>query len=228
MLKEKQKSLLVLLFTVFLCVFGCSRPNVEKGSLCLRLGDYPAAIVFFERALAHNPIDYNARVGLGKAFLQKAADNSDDSVSWRTACRHLSAAQTLQPSESLGRLQSQVWAEGAKLLVRRDTIAALEALTRSMEYDPKSVDPVNRAGIIYFRLNEFEKARMLFQRALKIDSANTPVLFNLGMIEWARGDHRAAHGYWLRGLKLAPRDEAMLYWFARAEKQLRTTGQEQP
>jgi Flp pilus assembly protein TadD len=225
-----QRTLLLIscgipLTLLLLTCSGCNRGDIEKGAVCLKLGDYAMAIVFFDKVLMHNPKHFEARVGKGKALLQRAIDNPGDTVSWREACRHLEAARTITPSEGLAELLAQVWSERARmLLVRNDTVATLEALFRSIEYDPKSPGPLNSAGIIYFRLGEFDKASTLFRKAAAMDSANPAVLFNLGMIAWNENDFPEARNFWLKGLKLAPKDEEMLYWFARAEKKVRDSG----
>jgi tetratricopeptide (TPR) repeat protein len=201
---------------------NCSQSSLEKGAVCLRLGDYEGAERFFSRALSDDPGDYGARLGMGKALLQRAADNAGDTLSWREACMHLEAARTLKPGETLNPFLSQAWSERARqLLEKKDTIAALEALTRAIGYAPRSAEPFNTAGIIYFRKGEIEKSRTLFARALSLDSANAPALFNLGMAAWSSGNYGEARDCWLRCLKITPSDETVLYWFARAEKKKR-------
>jgi tetratricopeptide (TPR) repeat protein len=221
-LKRKKWGTLGVCAGLLAAAITCSPSPLEKGTVCLRLGDYEGAVRFFSRALSDDPGNYGARLGMGKALLQRAADNAGDTISWRDACMHLEAAKTLNPGEALNPLLSQAWSEHAlQLLDKKDTIAALEALTRAIGYAPRSAEPLNAAGIIYFRKGELEKSRTLFARALSLDSANTPVLFNLGMAAWSSGAFEEARDYWLRCLKLTPSDEAALYWFARAEKKKR-------
>jgi tetratricopeptide (TPR) repeat protein len=204
---------------------GCSDPNVEKGVSCLALGDHTMAREFFARALEREPRNYEARLGMGKAFLQAAAEDERDTSAWREACRHFLAARTLRPSEAINGLLSQTWSERSRILVaHHDTITALEALTRAIEYDPKRYEPLNAAGIIYFRMGETQKAVSLLSKALALDTGNVAVLFNLGMVRWHEGDLEAARGLWLKALKRAPKDDAILYWFALAEKKLRGSG----
>jgi tetratricopeptide (TPR) repeat protein len=201
---------------------GCSDSNVEKGAACLQLGDYEMAQVFFNKTLMRNPRDYDARVGMGKALLQRAVDNTNDTLSWREACLHLDAARTLRPSAYLNGLLSQAWFERSRVqLDFRDTLGALTSLTHAIEYDPGRAEPLNAAGIIYFHMGEAEKALAILSRAAALDSGNVTVLFNLGMIRWHSGDINGAHGLWLRALKRSPKDETVLYWFALAEKKLR-------
>jgi Flp pilus assembly protein TadD len=201
---------------------GCSPSNVEKGAVCLRLGDHAMAREFFEKALSSDPRNFEARLGLGKALLQAAVDNKNDTVAWREACRQITAARTLRPSDELNDLLSQAWSERGRALIGfGDTLSALEALIRAIEYGPRKVEPLNTAGIIYFRMGEIDKSRALLNRALQLDSANTVVLFNLGMVSWHAGAVNDAHAFWLRTLTLAPKDTAVLYWFAAAEKKMR-------
>ncbi|MBN1129239.1 MAG: tetratricopeptide repeat protein [Chitinispirillaceae bacterium] len=219
---NSEKKILVLTAVLLAAAVTCSQSPLEKGAVCLRLGDCEGAVRFFGKALADDPGSYGARLGMGKALLQRAAGNTGDTLSWRDACMHLEAARTLSAGEALNPLLSQAWSERARqLLDKKDTIAALEALTRAIGYAPRSAGPLNAAGIIYFRKGELEKSRTLFARALSLDSANAPVLFNLGMAAWSSGAFEEARDFWLRCLKLAPSDETALYWFARAEKKKR-------
>jgi tetratricopeptide (TPR) repeat protein len=209
-------------------LFGCTASDIHKGMVSLGLGDYTMAIVFFSRVLERDPARFEARLGMGKALLQRAFDNENDTVSWRQAVMHLEAARTIDSTaEEAGGLLSQVWAErGAQQLHAGDTIAALYALTRSIASDTKSSEPLNLAGIIYFRTGKTEKARQLFERAVAVDTANPTSLFNLGMLHWEEKQAREAHDLWLRALALSPQDEDILYWFAAAEKNLRDAAPE--
>jgi tetratricopeptide (TPR) repeat protein len=209
---------------------ACHHNTVEKGNLCLRLGDYPAAIKFFSIELNRHPDCYEARLGLAKAMLQKSADLNSDPALWNEGLMHLEAARTLAPSgdeEKIGTLLSQAWAQNAKSqLSLQDTISALSALARAIEYDPGSVEPLNRAGILYFQIGDEKKAVALFARAVVIDSAHPSAYFNLGMIYWQKGAVSEAHQQWLKALRLAPKDEDIIYWFALAEKKMREAGTE--
>lgn len=221
------------IFLPFVLVFTllCDSPDDRKGAISLELGDYAMAETFYNRILEKNPADFNARLGMGKALLQRASANCDDTVSWRRAVMHLEAARTLIPSPEIRLLLCQVWSQRASdLLGRSDTLSSLEALTRAITADPSCSEPLNLAGIIYYRMGRVEKARQIFMQAVAADSMNTASLFNLGMLHWEEGRTKEAHSLWRRALTIAPRDEEFLYWFAAAEKNLRaaasdTTGQ---
>ena len=208
---------------------ACATSDLRKGAVALELGDYTMAINFFSRVLEKNPAHFEARLGMGKALLQKTIDNGDDSVSWRMAVMHLEAARTLSSSSEVPKLLAQVWAERASdLLHGGDTLTALEMLTKAIASDPQNSQPLNLAGIIYFRMGRPEKARLLFEGAVKNDTANPSLLFNLGMLYWEEKRIKEAHDLWLRALKMSPQDEDFLYWFAVAEKSFRDTMHSDP
>ncbi len=214
-----------LAFVVCIACAGCNHSNIEKGDTSLRLGDYPAAIGFFSAELERHPDSYEARLGLGKAMLQKSADAQGDTALWRQGLMHLEAARTLSPPEDadeITRLLSEGWAHNARsLLSGGDTLGALSALSRAIEYNPDGVEPLNLAGIIYYRLGDGRKAKALFGKAVLIDSLHPSAHFNLGMVYWQEGDIAGAHERWFKALKLSPKDEDILYWFALSEKRLR-------
>ena len=204
---------------------GCVSPEVKKGAVALELGDYTLAISFFSRVLENNPAHPEARLGMGKAMLQRAIDNPGDTLSWREAVMQFEAARTITGAHDVGTLLSQVWSERASEQLRHcDTLAALEALTRAIASDPHSPEPLNLAGIIYFRTGKSAKARQLFERAVAADTANPSPLFNLGMLCWEEGQVQEAHDLWMKALKRSPQDEDFLYWFAVSEKHLRENG----
>jgi len=211
-----------VLSAVVLIFSGCGPDALRNGGRALELGDYPLAIVLFSRVLESTPANARARIGIGKAYLQKAADNAGDTTAWKTALMHLEAARTLDTSSEVTQLVSQVWSErGSELLTRGDTLQALSALSRAIAIDDKWPEPLNLAGIIYYRTGRTVSAVRLFERALAVDSSSVAPLFNLGMLYWEESEYAKAHALWLRALKRAPDDEEVLYWFAAAEKKLR-------
>ncbi len=215
-------TVLAVALTLAITLPGCQNSNIDKGDICLQLGDYPAAISFYSKAVMRRPDDYRARLGLGKALLQKAYDA--DTSAWKAALIQLEAARTLSPASNLGGILADVYLERAhQLLSSGDSLAALDALARSIEYDNRAIDPVNLAGIVYYRLGEVDKSEALFAKAVGLDSANAPARFNLGMVYWHSGRYKQAHAQWLAALAAAPRDKDMLYWFALSEKKLRET-----
>lgn len=211
-----------IISAVVMFLFSCSSSELERGLICLRLGDYTRAIQFFDSVLTKHPDHFEARVGMGKAYIQMAADNLQDSVSWKKAIMNLEAARAAASTQQLNTLLSQVWQQRGKLLLNSaDTLSALEAITRAIEYDPASAQALNLAGIIYFRMGRIEKSRTILGRAIAIDSMNPAPFFNLGMIDWHEGNIADAHTRWMKALQCSPDDEDIIYWFARSEKELR-------
>ena len=196
--------------------------NIEKGEASLRLGDYGMAIRFFEEVLHRNPENFNARLGMGKAFLQQASQQPDDSALWANALTHLEAARTLHPESAIvDQLLSEAWIVNARrLLDAKDTVSALGALSRAIDLHPKSNEALNLAGIIYFRMGDVNKARLLFDRALSADTTRSFTWFNIGMLCWAVKDVHCARNAWFKALELAPEDKDIVYWFSVAEKKM--------
>ncbi len=212
---------LAALLSISLMLAGCGRTELEKGNICLTLGDYPRAITFFESALQKHPDNPGARVGLGKALLQKAVAGKGESAIWDEALLHLEAYRTLAPDKGAQSLLSQAYTEQARYLLNRsDTLEALKSLARSREIDSEDLAAINLAGIVYCRLGQPDKGEVLFHSALALDSANASANFNLGMLSWQREDYEGARDFWLKALENAPQDEDVLYWFALSEKHL--------
>lgn len=202
-------------------LIGCTSRDLEKGEACLALGDYPMAIRFFSRVAEKDPLDFAARVGLGKALIQKSAAEGD-SAAIAYALVQLEAGRSLNPDADLAPLIAEAYLEKARSCLQRlDTTGALASLARSVERDPKGVSALNLAGIIYAKLGDPDRATALFGKALTLDSTSASAHFNQGMLDWQAGEVQKAHGHWLEALKALPEDEDALYWLALAEKRLR-------
>jgi len=215
------KRLQYLLILLFLILISCKNSEVERGKACLNLGDYLMAEMFFEKALIDNPLNFDARLGYGKALLQHVIDNPADSSLWRKSLMNLEAALDIKPSADLGSLISDAWYERAMmLLAHQDTLGAFTALSRSIDINTKNSISVNTIGILYFKQGDSDKAEVLFKRAVSIDSTHSQAFFNLGMVYWSRNDYEQARNSWLSASKLSPDDNDMIYWLAMAEKTL--------
>ncbi len=202
---------------------------MEKGAISLSVGDYDRAIAFYDQELNKRPSGALAHLGLGKALYQKAMAQKCDTVSLAQAIIHIEAARTLGLTGEVNGLLSSVLTGNARMkLGSGDTIGALELLTHAIEYDRLSSVPLNLTGIIYFRTGRPEKASVLFDYAIKVDTSDVSPLFNRGMVAWEQNQIETAHSYWLRALQKSPNDEEILYWFARAEKLLRNQVQSDP
>ncbi|MBN1306319.1 MAG: tetratricopeptide repeat protein [Chitinispirillaceae bacterium] len=219
----------ISLFTVFSLLFiSCvsDSRSIEKGEASLRLGDYSMAIRFFDEVLHRNPENFEARLGMGRALIQQASLKNADSTLWGKALTHLEAARTIRPESDIDTLLSEAWLVNARRLLNRcDTINALNSISRAIDLGPRSIEALNLAGIIYFRIGEPDKARILFDRALVADTSRPFTHFNIGMVRWAVHDIRGARDAWFRALQLAPTDKDIVYWYSMAEKKLKESEQ---
>jgi tetratricopeptide (TPR) repeat protein len=223
-MKRFLKRLHFLFIICILSLFSCKNSQIERGKACLHLGDYLMAELFFEKALIDNPLNFDARLGYGKALLQHVIDIPSDSSLWRKSLMNLEAALDIKPSTDLSSLISDAWYERAMmLLAHQDTLGAFSALSKSIEINTKNTISLNTIGILYFKQGDTDKAEVLFKRAVSIDSTHSQAFFNLGMVYWSRNDYAQAKNLWLSALKLSPDDNDMIYWLAMAEK----TSQEQ-
>jgi tetratricopeptide (TPR) repeat protein len=208
-----------LIVTVLESCSPDSMKSIEKGESSLRLGDYTMAIRFFEQVLNNDPENFRARLGMGKALIQKASAQNGDSLLWSSALINIEAARTLNPQSDIEPILSEAWMVHArKKLEVHDTLGALNALSRAIDYNPKSIEALNLAGIIYFKIGDPGKAGILFERALAIDSSKSFTHFNIGMLCWSQSDFACAHKAWFKALTLAPQDKDIIYWYSVAEK----------
>jgi len=215
------KRLQYLLIFFFLTLLSCKDSLVERGKACLNLGDYLMAEMFFEKALMDNPLNFDARLGYGKALLQHVIDIPADSSLWRKSLMNLEAALDITPSSDLSSLISDAWYERAMmLLLHQDTLGSFTALSKSIEINSKNSIALNTVGILYFKQGDTDKAEVLFKRAVSIDSTHSQAFFNLGMVYWSKNDYEQAKNFWLSASKLSPDDNDMVYWLAMAEKTL--------
>jgi tetratricopeptide (TPR) repeat protein len=215
-------ALLLLLAVVMLHSCSSNSDAIQKGEMSLRLGDYTMAIDFFEEVLHRSPDNYDARVGLGKALIQQAAKQHDDTLLWSKALINLEAARTLRPESNIEPLLSDAWMARARIdLDNKDTLAALTALSRTLELTPGSTEALNAAGIIYFKMGDSDKSLQLLNRAALIDTTGAFTFFNIGMVKWSLQDYKGAHNAWFRAVTLAPQDKDIVFWFITAENRLK-------
>jgi tetratricopeptide (TPR) repeat protein len=206
---------------IALCMASCDRTGtlLEKGSVNLSLGDYRRARACFEAAVDRHPSSATARLGLGKALLQEYCACPSDSGALAGSLTQLEAARTLRPDTAVETLLAAAWFKRAEaLLDALDTIAALQALSRSISLDPSSAKPVNLAGILYFRRGDRGKALNLFRKVIAIDTASVSGRFNAGMVFWADSDWTAAYDHFFGAAQRSPGDREILLWAARAKQ----------
>ncbi len=202
---------------------SCNRPDalLEKGAVNLELGDYLRARAAFEAAVDRYPTSVPARIGLGKALLQEFSAHPADSMALIGSLTQFEAARTLRPDSIVEKLLAVAWFKRADgHLVHCDTIATLQALSRSISLDPASVKPLNLAAILYFHRGEHDKALNLFRKVTALDSASVSGYFNAGMVHWSDSNFTAAYDCFFKAAQRSPGDREILMWAARAKQQI--------
>ena len=200
---------------------SCNRPDalLEKGAVNLELGDYLRSRAAFGEAVDRYPTSYPARIGLGKALLQEFSANPADSTALIGSITQFEAARTLHPDTAVEKLLAGAWFKRAdEHLAHCDTIAALQALSRSISLDQSSVKPLNLAAILYFHRGEHDKALNLFRKVVAIDTASVSGYFNAGMVHWADSNFTAAYDCFFKAAQRSPGDREILLWAARAKQ----------
>lgn len=204
----------------------CERSHEKKAELCLRIGDYQRSIRFFNAALEAKPGSFRARKGLGTALMRQASlfeqEERVETEHWHKAIWSFEHALALREDSEIksqlgyccNRLAKQLWNKA-------DSSGALRASMKSVLYQPNDPQILNYAGILNNRMGEREKAHDLFAKAAEIDTVDATAAFNLGMFHWQDGKTLKAYEWWLKALMMAPKDENVQYWFARADLKMR-------
>ncbi|HEX3020735.1 MAG TPA: tetratricopeptide repeat protein [Chitinispirillaceae bacterium] len=208
-------------FVLFAAVmlFFCSENSVKRGYQSLNLGDYDMAIGFFNEELHRNPGDFGARVGLGKALLQKSYATEQDTTLWHQALIQLQAARSIENRDYLNTLLRDAWIiYGRKKLAAEDTMAALTAMTFALDYDPASAEALNLSGILFSSFGLTQKAESLFVAGSNNSKSSRELQFNLGILYFYRQQYGDALRIWKSASLYDSSDIELKQWIALAEK----------
>ncbi len=209
---------ILILLGATLLIF-CGENSVKRGFQSLELGDYDMAIGFFNEQLHRNPRDFQARVGMGKALLQKSYANSQDTVLWHQALVQLQAARSIENHDYLNSLLKDAWITyGRKKLSAADTMSALIALTFALDYDPSSSEALNLSAIIFSSFGLIQKAESLFTVASSNHITDKDLLFNLGILHFHRKEYAEALRIWKSEVLFDSSDTELWQWIDLAEK----------
>lgn len=209
---------ILALFGVVLLI-SCGENSVKRGYQSLQLGDYDMAIGFFNEQLHHNPRDFQGRVGMGKALLQKSYANSEDTILWRQALVQLQAARSIENHDFLDILLKDAWiAYGRKMLSAKDTMSALIALTFALDYDPSNSEALNLSAILFSSFGLTQKAESLLTVANYNHKTNKDILFNLGILCFNRKEYAEALRIWKSEILFDSSDTELRQWISIAEK----------
>ncbi len=205
-----------IVFALLILFLGCKDDSLEKGRICLALGDYPMAIDFFTAHLKTYPHSFEARLGLGKALLQQYADENSRITIWKQAVRQLEAARTLHPEIEVNQLLSTAYLERCQMyLDMGDSLSALTPLTHALDSDPENKNALTLAGILAYKQGLEQRALTLFQQVLLLDTAASDIHFNIGTIYWNRKDYVLAQDHWLAALEIDSSNTDILDWVFR-------------
>jgi tetratricopeptide (TPR) repeat protein len=200
-------------------LISCGENSVKRGYQSLQLGDYDMAIGFFNEQLHRNPRDFQARVGMGKALLQKSYANGQDTVLWRQALVQLQAARSIGNHDFLNFLLKDAWITyGRKKLSAADTLSALIALTFALDYDPSNSEALNLSAVLFSSFGLTQKAESLLTVASYYHKTDKDILFNLGILSFHRKEYSEALRIWKSEALFDSSDAELRQWIELAEK----------
>lgn len=199
---------------------GCERLQ-EKGRICLEQGDWERACRFYGEAVDRDPSDLEARLGLGKALLQKSqaleADHRDKTGDWDAAVKELTIATAMRQDTGVASALYMARLQAAHALARDgDTAATLGRLEDLVKAWPGRTAARNFEAVLRYRRGEYEKALGLFQENVRLDSGDVSAAFNLGLLCLHTGRPALATDYLLKAARLSPKDPEILYWLGKS------------
>ncbi len=210
----------------FITIVSCGKNHLEKGEICLNLGDYDNAICFFNKALKKNPDSFRIRRNLAMAWLQKSSTLEMEHISklndWQQTVHCFEHALKLEETDELKSRLAYSCYRFAKALDRaKDSTGALRAAMKSVRLQPINTQMLNYAAILNYRNGKTKTAYDLFLQTSVVDSTDATAFFNLGMLHWYSDELLEAYRWWLKALAVDPDDETIQYWFARADLKMR-------
>jgi tetratricopeptide (TPR) repeat protein len=128
----------------------------------------------------------------------------------------LASSQTVPPAGSNAMLDSTRTSTPAALTAeqRGDILMARkmyrEAIDTFAEGNPKDPVLLNKTGIAYHQLLQFEKAQKCYEQAIKLKPNYHEAINNLGTIHYARKNYRRAISQYRKALKISP-DQASVH-----------------
>ncbi len=181
---------------------------------------------YFEKALKIIPSDLTALTALGFTlnqlkqsdealiYLNKALilNPSDVQVLGMTALIY-DSKEEFDKSDSLYTMAMKIDPENPLILnnyayslsdrgVRLDEAFLWSKL--AVEKEPENSSYLDTLGWIYFKLNDYHKAKLYIEKSLLIDSNSATVLDHLGDVHFKLGDNSKAIEYWKKALENEP------------------------
>jgi tetratricopeptide (TPR) repeat protein len=186
--------LICLLFPLAALAGGDSKAR-QRASQALRSGDYESAEKQFRDALAKDPHDSEARLGLSFALLkQRLLQDAYDHAARVVLAEPLSArAHALL---------------GAVTLASGDFRNSIEEFRTALSIQPDEALAIAGLAMVDFYENRLELAVKGLRRAASLDSAEPDYIFNLGQAAARSERYREAADAYERFLTVAPKTDA--------------------
>jgi tetratricopeptide (TPR) repeat protein len=83
---------------------------------------------------------------------------------------------------------------------------SLDEFDLAIKYNPDDWKPYNKKGLIFFGTKSYSQAKQMFQKASTLNSKNSQLLVNLGMVDYMEGNKDGALSYWEKSISLSPDD----------------------
>jgi tetratricopeptide (TPR) repeat protein len=148
-----------------------------------------------------------ALLAVSLTFLLTPSSRAQDLVS--SSLQQASGPQemTAVPQESPGQLLEL---RGDIFVARKMYPEAIGIYQKLASEKPKNAALLNKIGVAYQQLGDYDRAQHFYKRSLKADKTFSTALNNLGTIEYARKRFRKAARYYRQAIALHP-DAATYY-----------------
>lgn len=183
-------------------------PDAETLSLIagasLRAGDPKKSAEYYQQALNENSDSSEMRAGLAQSYLRMGEfDKSISELNKITGEDAKIFATGLATAEAY--------------IAEKNYPAAIERLKVLEQGDKANPLPVSLQGTVYSLMGNDDKAKVEFQRALKVNAGYGPAARSLALYEISGGDVAAAKKIYDSALKVTPSDVGILYDYAQIE-----------
>lgn len=111
--------------------------------------------------------------------------------------RKIRDARTLDPNNPRGiKLNADLLSYSGK---KRESI---EEYQKALKLDPNYAEALNNLGMVFFHLNQIDKANDAFQNAIELEPKEASYYVNLGFVHYRRGDIDKAISFFNKALEL--------------------------
>ncbi len=224
-------------------------PQVNLGLAHLRQGDLLQAAARFDRALALDPLHFQAMVNRGVVYL-RAREHAEAAVLFRDALSqdpsrvdvaiNLALAQTgsgqAAAAVELLRPYADLWPShphlfhtlGAAQIKTGDTAEALHSFQRCVEIDPGNAKGWSGSGLALIRLGRVREAESAFRRAIQADPSHFEGWAYLGNTLFQEGEYQEAIAAYERARTIRPDDAKLNHNLALCYNKSRGTRSSEP